>query len=74
MWDVYLDDSLKKLLQEKRGAERRRKVMGSTRIPSDWKGFLRVDGNKEELVKLFADKVCIDLGCMVTRIHLGIHK
>ena len=64
VWDVYLDDSLKKSLREKRGAGQRRKVMGSTRIPSDWKGFLRVDGNKEELFKLLADKVCIDLGCL----------
>lgn len=38
--------------------------MGSTRFPSDWKGFPRVDGNKEELFKLLADKVCIDLGCL----------
>lgn len=64
VWDVYLDDSLKKSLREKRGAGQRRKVMGSTRIPIDWKGFLRVDGNKEELFKLLADKVCIDLGCL----------
>ena len=39
--------------------------MGSTRIPSDWKGFLRVDGNKEELFKLLAERVCIDLGCLL---------
>ena len=64
VWDVYLDDSLKKSLREKRGAGQRRKVMGSTRIPSDWKGFLRVDGNKEKLFKLVADKVCLDLGCL----------
>ena len=64
VWEVYLDDSLKKSLREKRGAGQRRKVMGSTRISSDWKGFLRVDGNKEELFKLLADKVCIDLGCL----------
>ena len=84
VWDVYLDDSLKKSLREKQGAGQRRKVMGSTRIPSEWKGFLRVDSNKEELFKLLADKVSIDLGClpalsiliiaidqqdMVTRIH-----
>ena len=64
VWHVYLDDSLKKSLREKRGAGQRSKVMGSTRIPSDWKGFLRVDGNKEELFKLIADKVCRDLGCL----------
>ena len=62
VWDVYLDDSLKKSLREKRGTGQRRKLMGSTRIPSDWKGFLRVDGNKKELFKLLAVKVWIDLG------------
>lgn len=31
--------------------------MGLIRILSDWKGFLRVDGNKEELFKLFVNKV-----------------
>ena len=64
VWDVYLDDSLKKSLQDKQGAGQCRKVMGSTRIPSDWKGFLRVDGSKEELFKLLADKACIDLRCL----------
>lgn len=57
VWDVYQDDSLKKSLREKRGAGQRRKVVDSTRIPRDWKGFLRVDENKEELFKLLATKV-----------------
>lgn len=48
--------------------------MGSTRIPSDWKGFLRVDGNKEELFKLFADKVCIDLGWSLEYIWESINE
>ena len=64
VWDVYLDDSLKKSPRDKQGAGQRHKVMGSTRIPSDWKGFLRVDGSKEELFKLLADKACIDLRCL----------
>ena len=33
------------------------KVLAS--IPSDWKGFLRVDGNKDELFKLLAEKVML---------------
>ena len=74
VWDVYRDDSLKKSLREKRGAGQRRKVMGSKRIPSDWKGFLRVDGNKEELFKLLADKVCIDLGCSLEYISESINE
>ena len=60
-------------LREKRGAGQRRKVMGSTRTPSNWKGFLRVDGNKEELFKLLADKLCIDLGCSLEYISESIN-
>ena len=29
--------------------------MPATRSPSDWKGFLRVDDNKRELLQLLAD-------------------
>lgn len=57
VWDVYQDNSLKRSLREKRGSGQRRKVLASTRIPTDWKGFLRVDGNKDELFKLLANKV-----------------
>ena len=58
VWHVYQDDSLKRSLPEKRGSGQRRKVLPSTRIPADWKGFLRVDDNKDELFKLIANKVC----------------
>ena len=57
VWDVYKDDSLKKGTREKRGSGQGRKFLMSTRIPSDWKGFLRVDDNKDELFKLLATKV-----------------
>eukprot|EP00794_Sanderia_malayensis_P012478 gene12478-13761_t len=50
-------DSLKKTTREKRGSGERRKVTPCTRIPSDWKGFLRVSNNKDELFKLLATKV-----------------
>lgn len=55
--DVNKDDSLKKATREKRGSGQRRKVLLTTRIPSDWKGFLRVDDNKDELFKLLSTKV-----------------
>ena len=57
VWDVYVAESLKQSAREKRGSGQRRKVFPSTRIPSDWKGFLRVDQNKDELFKLLANKV-----------------
>ena len=41
------------------GYDRWRKVLALTRIPSDWKGFLRVDGNKDVLLKLLAQKVML---------------
>lgn len=46
-------------MREKRGSGQRRKVLASTRIPADWKGFLRVDDNKDELFKLLASKVVL---------------
>lgn len=57
VWDVYVSDSLKRSVREKRGSGQRRKVFPSTRLPSDWKGFLRVDQNKDELFKFLANKV-----------------
>ena len=42
VWDVYQDDSLKRSLREKRGSGQRRNILPTTRIPADWKDFLRV--------------------------------
>jgi hypothetical protein len=61
VWDVYKDDSLKKALREKRGSGQRCKVLDSTRIPKDRKGFLRVNENKDELFKLLAIRVYMKL-------------
>ena len=57
VWDVYREGFLKKAARERRGTGQRRKVTSSTRIPSDWKGFLRVDENKNELFLLLANYV-----------------
>ena len=57
VWDVYVADSLKRSVQEKRGSGQCRKVIPSTRIPSDWKELLRVDQSKDELLKLLVNKV-----------------
>ena len=40
VWDDYRSDSLKSPTREKRGSGQRRKVLPSTLMPSDWKGFL----------------------------------
>ncbi|KAK3746528.1 hypothetical protein QZH41_007370 [Actinostola sp. cb2023] len=57
VFDDYQEDSLKKAARERRGTGQRRRVTPSTRIPSDWKGFLRVDENKKELFLLLANYV-----------------
>ena len=57
VWDVYREGSLKRSTSNKRGSGQRQKVLPLTRIPSDWKEFLRVDDIKEYLFKLLASKV-----------------
>ena len=57
VWDVYHKDSLKASTREKRGSGERRKVEASTLIPRNWRGFLRVSENKEELFTFLAQKV-----------------
>lgn len=57
VFDVYINGSLKQSTREKRGSGQRRKVTSSTRIPTDWKGFLRVDDNKSELFNFLSEKV-----------------
>ena len=60
VFDVYIDGSLKQSSREKRGSGQRRRVPPPTRIPTDWKRFLRVDGNKSELFSFLAKKVTIE--------------
>ena len=49
VWNTCLPGSLKDSARSKRGKGIRRRVIRDTRIPGDWKAFLRVDENKEEL-------------------------
>ena len=57
VWDVYREGSLKRTTRERRGTGQRRQVTVSTQIPTDWKGFLRNDDNKNELFLLLASYV-----------------
>ena len=52
VWDVYRERSVKRTTCERRGPGQRRQVTMSTRIPTDWKGFLRNDENKNDLFLL----------------------
>lgn len=57
VWDVYREGSLKRTMRERRGTGQCRQVTMSTRIPTDWKGFLRNDENTIELFLLLASYV-----------------
>ena len=57
IWDVYKPGSLKECTREKRGRGVRRKVSGTTKLPSKFKDFLRDSMNKEELFSFLTDKV-----------------
>ena len=64
VWDVYKEGSLEKATRERRGTGQPRQVTVSTRIPTDWKGFLRNDENKNELFLLLASYVVsMDMPC-----------
>ena len=56
MWygtDVFR--AVLKILQRGKGI--RRRIRPDTRIPGDWKAFLRVDENKEELFPYLAEQL-----------------
>ena len=57
IFDVYNKSSLKDEARVKKGKELRRRVTGTSKIPTKWKGFLRNDANKNELFKFLADKI-----------------
>ena len=56
VWDVYKSDSLKCTTHSKCGKGIRRPVESTTRVPSNWQAFLRVDENKTELFEFFAEQ------------------
>ena len=57
VWDVYIPNNLKNATREKRGKGVRRRVLSTTVIPRDWKGFLRVDENKTELFSFLSHEI-----------------
>ena len=40
--DTYIHDSLASSMRKRRGKRIRRRVLGKTDVPNNWKGFLRV--------------------------------
>lgn len=54
VWDAYKADSLKAHTREGRGTGEALRVSDKTRLPHNWKSFLRVDRNKTELFRFLA--------------------
>ncbi|XP_014677523.1 PREDICTED: uncharacterized protein LOC106817375 [Priapulus caudatus] len=57
VWDSYTTDSLKANTRTCRGTGDPLRVLKQTRIPQNWKSFLRVDSNKTELFKFLASAI-----------------
>ena len=55
VWDTYQDDSLKSQVRGDRGSGTRRRVTPKTKVPGNWKSFLRNDQNKGELFQYLSD-------------------
>ncbi len=49
VFDQYFPNSLKSATREQRGKGVRKRVIGNSKLPSNWAGFLKVGGNKTEL-------------------------
>ena len=56
VWDEYIPNSLKKT-REKSGKGIRRRVKSSTKLPSNWHEFLRVNENKTKLFVFLANRI-----------------
>ena len=57
VWDSYTADSQKAHVRQCRGIGNLLRVSEKTRIPQNWKTFLRVDSNKTELFKFLASAI-----------------
>ena len=55
IFDVYVENSLKRHTREARGIGESLKIEESTRLPKDWHSFLRVDDNKTALFVFLAE-------------------
>lgn len=58
VFDVYKQSSLKSELRLKRGQGIRRRVIGTSKTPANWRSFLRENTNKTELFHFLAEKIC----------------
>ena len=56
VWDVYTQGSMKAATRESRGKGIGRRVERSSKMPSNWKSFIRVNDSKTELFHLLAEE------------------
>ena len=54
VWDTYRENSLKEQTRQNRGSGTPIKVENDTKLPANWKNFLRCNNNKDSLFKLLA--------------------
>ena len=57
VWDVHIEDSLKRTTRQNRGKGVRKRVDPTTVISHNWKGFLHPEENKTELFSFLAQHV-----------------
>ena len=54
VWDIYKEDTLKTQIRKDRGSGNHLRVDNTTKIPTNWKSFLRCNSNKDSFFKLLA--------------------
>ena len=57
VWDVYIENSLKKTARFERGEGVRRRVQDSSKVPGNWQSFFRSEDNKTELFEYLSRKI-----------------
>ena len=57
VWDIYKENSLKTQTRQDRGSGNNLRVDNVTKIPTNWKNFIRCDANKDKFFKLLASAV-----------------
>ena len=62
VFDQYLPNSLKQSTRDKRGSGVRSRISETTKMPSNWQQFLRVNENKVDLFHFLTDLPFTDIG------------
>ncbi len=57
LFDIYIANSLKASVREKRGEGRLQLVKSNVKLPLSWSKFLRIDQNKRELFKFLGNEI-----------------